>query len=134
MTYHEVWYRSDDGLKLHARDYANANAPLTLLCLHGLSRNSAGFGDLAAELQDECRIVAVDQRGRGRSAWDADSANYTPARYVSDILDEACFAEMQRRHPHLTPVTVPEVGHAPMLDEPGVVDHVRAFLGRIHAA
>ena len=286
MTYQDVWYQSDDDLKLYARDYPNPDAPLTLLCMHGLSRNSADFGDLAAELQGEYRIVAVDQRGRGQSEWDGNSANYTPFRYVSDmatlidqlalkdvvlvgtsmggmmamvmvagnpggfrgvvlndigpvvsqqglarimgtvgkvapvktwddaidqaqalngdafpnygrddwarwvqrtyaenaagepqllydpaiaeplrasessaappdtwplfeavrsvpvlalrgalsdILDEACFSEMQQRHPHLTPVTVPEVGHAPMLDEPGVVDHIRAFLRRIHA-
>ena len=287
MVYEDVWYRSEDALKLYARDYPNAAAPLTLLCMPGLSRNSADFGDLAVALQDEYRVVAVDQRGRGRSAWDANSTNYTPFRYVSDmatlidrlaledvvlvgtslggmmamlmvaahperfrgvvlndigpvvnqaglarimgtvgnaapvktwddaadqamalngaafphyaredwarwarrtyaenaagepqllydpaiadpmrpadsnavppdtwplfeaargvpilalrgalsdILDEPCFTEMQQRHPNLTPVTVPEVGHAPMLDEPGVVDHIRAFLRRIQAS
>ena len=284
MVYADVWYSSDDGLNLYARDYPNDGARLTLLCMHGLSRNSADFADLAAALNDEYRVIAVDQRGRGRSQWDGNTANYTPVRYVadmftlieslalrnvvligtsmggimamlmmamrgesfrgvvlndigpvlaeegrerimaivgkappvrtwdealqqaeayngaafpgyrradwerwarrtyavnaagepellydpaiaeplaaasgnaappdtwplfdalgkvpvlairgalSDVLDEACFAEMQRRHPGLTPLTVADVGHAPMLDEPGVVAQLRAFLGAI---
>ena len=281
MTYEDVWYQSDDGLKLYARDYPNEGAELSLLCMHGLSRNSADFAELAEQLNDEHRVVAVDQRGRGRSQWDSNIANYSPVRYVadmftliehlglrnvvlvgtsmggimamlmmamrgdgvrgvvlndigpvlaeqgrarimaivgkappvktwdeaiaqaeayngaafpnykradwarwarrtyaenaagepellydpaiaepmreagdnapppdtwplfdalgkvpvlairgalSDILDEDCFAEMQRRHPKLTPLTVPNVGHAPMLDESGVVRHLRDFL------
>ena len=85
MQYEEVWYQSDDGLKLFARDYPNPAAKLTLLCLHGLSRNAADFHDLACDLQGEFRIVSADQRGRGRSQWDANPANYTPIRYVRDM-------------------------------------------------
>ena len=85
VTYQDVWYPSDDGLRLHARDYPNPAAAVTLLCMHGLSRNSADFGDLAAELCDQYRVIAVDQRGRGQSEWDGNSANYTPARYVRDM-------------------------------------------------
>ena len=38
---------------------------------------------------------------------------------LSDILDEDCCARMQRRHPGMKRGTLPDVGHAPMLDEPG---------------
>lgn len=86
MTCEDIRYDSDDGLKLYARDYPRADSELTLLCLHGLTRNSADFHDLACALQPEYRIVSADQRGRGRSEWDSDSANYTPLRYVTDMF------------------------------------------------
>lgn len=85
MRFKDVWYNSDDGLRLYARDYPNADAELTLLCMHGLTRNSADFEDLAAELADQYRVVVVDQRGRGRSDWDSVVTNYNPARYVQDM-------------------------------------------------
>lgn len=37
---------------------------------------------------------------------------------LSDVLTPATLGEMQRRHPDAEVVTVPDVGHAPMLDEP----------------
>ena len=282
--YREFRYASEDSLDLYARDYRNDSARLTLLCMHGLTRNSADFGQLAAELARDCRIVAPDQRGRGQSQWDSNPGNYTPARYVadmftlierlrlrrivpigtsmgglmammmavrrpelfrgvvlndigpeispaglarikryvgkadpvrtwdeaadeaartnavafpgygredwarwarrtyaendagelqllydpaialpfsqpgenvapldawalfdglrgmpllvfrgalSDILDEDCAARMQRRHPGMKLVTLPGVGHAPMLDEPGALDHLKSFLDAI---
>jgi len=47
---------------------------------------------------------------------------------ITDLLDLDCVAEMQRRHPTLVRVNVPNVGHAPMLDEPGVLDQIVAFI------
>ncbi len=88
-TFKDIWYQSEDGLKLYARDYAytgTTESPLTVLCMHGLTRNSADFEDLAPSLTDLARVVSVDQRGRGNSDWDADSANYTPATYVKDMF------------------------------------------------
>lgn len=84
--YREIRYASEDGLDLYARDYPNDSARLTLLCMHGLTRNSADFWRLAAELASDCRIVAPDQRGRGQSQWDSNPGNYTPARYVADMF------------------------------------------------
>jgi len=83
--FQDVWYRSTDGLKLYARDYPNANARGTVLCMHGLTRNSADFAELAEALQADYRVIAVDQRGRGRSAWDPNPANYNPLVYVRDM-------------------------------------------------
>lgn len=87
--YVDCWYRSDDGLRLYARDYActgreNAKAPL-MLCLHGLTRNSADFHEFACVMRQHYRVVAVDQRGRGLSDYDDNPANYTPLRYVQDM-------------------------------------------------
>jgi pimeloyl-ACP methyl ester carboxylesterase len=88
--YLDVWYHSDDGLRLYARDYpcsnsAGAAAP-TMLCMHGLTRNSADFHDFACHMRDRFRVIAVDQRGRGRSDYDRETANYTPLTYVRDMF------------------------------------------------
>jgi pimeloyl-ACP methyl ester carboxylesterase len=81
----DYFYPSADGrLQLYARDYAG-DGP-ALLMMHGLTRNSADFAELAERLAGRYRIVAVDQRGRGRSEYDDDSANYTPAIYCGDML------------------------------------------------
>lgn len=84
--YTDTYYPSSDGLKLYARDYAHADPRATLLCMHGLSRNSADFSALCAELNDHYRIISVDQRGRGRSEYDSDPANYNPQVYVRDMI------------------------------------------------
>ncbi|PLW69156.1 alpha/beta fold hydrolase [Pseudohalioglobus lutimaris] len=89
-NYSDHYYLSGDGLRLYARDYpcrdeANAN-PQTVLCMHGLTRNSADFAHLADHLSERYRVVAVDNRGRGLSEYDAHVANYTPATYVQDMF------------------------------------------------
>ncbi len=87
----EVKFRSADGrLQLHGRDQGPRDAPLTILCMGGLTRNSLDFSDLANHLS-VYRVLAVDQRGRGRSDWDSDLANYTPLVQAGDmfaLLDE----------------------------------------------
>jgi pimeloyl-ACP methyl ester carboxylesterase len=77
---------ADATLRLHAEVWGPQNAPLTLLCLHGLTRNGADFGALAERLSARLRIITVDQRGRGLSQWDSNPANYQPATYVKDMF------------------------------------------------
>ena len=86
----DCWYHSNDGLRLYARDYAcrdpdRADAG-TILCMHGLTRNCLDFADLAEHLCERYRVVTVDQRGRGRSDYDANVANYTPVTYTEDMF------------------------------------------------
>ena len=50
---------------------------------------------------------------------------------LSDVFAAATQAEMARRLPKLTAVEVPEVGHAPSLDEPVAVAAIERFLGVI---
>ncbi len=89
-NYVDCWYQSSDGLRLYARDYACRNMdkpePETVLCMHGLTRNSADFAGLADHLCERYRVLAVDQRGRGRSENDSVIANYTPLTYVQDMF------------------------------------------------
>ncbi len=89
-NYTDCWYRSSDGLRLYARDYHCRNLdkhdPETVLCMHGLTRNSADFSGLASHLCERYRVIAVDQRGRGRSDYDPEAARYTATTYVQDMF------------------------------------------------
>ncbi|MBL4827455.1 MAG: alpha/beta hydrolase [Spongiibacteraceae bacterium] len=82
----DIWYDSKDGLRLYARDYNNTNAQATILCLHGLTRNSKDFAYLGEYLSDRYRVIAVDQRGRGASEYDSDPSRYHPMVYVGDVI------------------------------------------------
>jgi len=83
-------WTSRDGLGLFARDYAGAAgvARLPIICLHGLTRNSKDFADVAPRLAGTGRRVLVpDVRGRGLSDRDPDSSHYAPKIYARDVLD-----------------------------------------------
>lgn len=85
-AYKDIYYNAPDGLTLYARDYGgDFNTPV-LLCMHGLTRNSADFHNLALNLKDRYRIIAVDQRGRGLSASDPKPQNYRPDIYCADMF------------------------------------------------
>lgn len=86
--YRDVWYQSPDGLRLYARDYPGpaSSGLLPVLCLHGLSRNSLDFAELASTLAAERRVIVAEQRGRGRSDYDSNPANYTPLTYADDMF------------------------------------------------
>jgi pimeloyl-ACP methyl ester carboxylesterase len=79
---------SHDGrLRLYGRAYGPVDAARTILCLHGLTRNSLDFDALARRLSAAGeRVLSFDQRGRGRSGWDDDAANYRVDVYVRDML------------------------------------------------
>ncbi len=86
--YRERRITADDGLSLYLREYGDPAAPRApVLCLPGLTRNSADFEDLAPRLARDRRVLCPDYRGRGRSDYDPDWRNYAPARYLADILD-----------------------------------------------
>ena len=81
-------WTSPDGLALYARDYAGRDGEqrLPVLCLHGFTRNSADFEDLAPVIAATGRrVVAMDMRGRGQSARDPKPKNYHPKIYARDV-------------------------------------------------
>lgn len=85
--FQDVWYQSSDGLRLYARHYTCTAKPrATILCMHGLTRNSADFSELCERLQADYELIVADQRGRGRSEYDSNSANYQPPVYVKDMF------------------------------------------------
>lgn len=88
-NYTEISFTSDDGLRLYARDYPSGSGParLPVICIHGLTRNSADFDELAPLIAAlSRRVLAVDVRGRGHSQRDPRHENYTPAVYAADVV------------------------------------------------
>ncbi|ESQ78328.1 alpha/beta fold hydrolase [Asticcacaulis sp. YBE204] len=86
MSYQDIFYTSaDKALTLYARDY-NPSGGDPVLCLHGLTRNSADFEWLAEHLKEGHRVIVADQRGRGRSAWDSEKARYNLLVYAQDMV------------------------------------------------
>ena len=89
-AYREHAYRSADGrLDLFARDYPAGDGGedrIPLLMMHGLTRNSADFEPLIAQLGIGLRrMIVPDQRGRGLSQYDPDPVNYRPDIYAADM-------------------------------------------------
>jgi pimeloyl-ACP methyl ester carboxylesterase len=82
-------WTSRDGLHLYARDYAGASGDsrLPVICLHGLTRNSKDFEEVAPAIAATGRRVLVpDVRGRGRSEWDSKPEHYHARTYARDML------------------------------------------------
>ena len=88
MAYQDLYWRSADGLRLHARDYAAApdGSGLPVICIPGLTRNAADFHELALRIvASGRRVLAVDLRGRARSGY-GKPASYRPPVYAQDVL------------------------------------------------
>ncbi|MEM7426485.1 MAG: alpha/beta hydrolase [Pseudomonadota bacterium] len=88
VQWHDFHFRSQDGLRLYARDYAQTEGPLgiPLLCLAGLSRNCQDFHKFARKHSPRRRIITMDYRGRGRSEYAADWSTYNPVQEMQDAL------------------------------------------------
>lgn len=85
--YKDHCYRSaDDRLDLYARIYDDCTDGIPILMMHGLTRNSADFENIAEILRKNHKLIAADQRGRGRSGYDPESTNYHPAVYAEDMI------------------------------------------------
>jgi pimeloyl-ACP methyl ester carboxylesterase len=96
-SYTEKFWSSHDGLKLYTRVYPGPSASAgTVLCLHGLTRNSRDFEDLAPHLQRRFQVIVPDVRGRGLSARDPNAQNYQPAIYLQDIISLMDAVAVQR--------------------------------------
>lgn len=88
-NYSDLSYTSTDGLTLYARDYASHSGParLPVICIHGLTRNCSDFDELAPWIASlGRRVIALDVRGRGRSASDPDPSHYNPMTYAGDVM------------------------------------------------
>lgn len=91
-NYQEFYYSSSDGLQLYGRKYGWENIDHTpLLCLAGLTRNSEDFDSLATYLASaeggSRRIITLDYRGRGNSAYDRNSENYSIFKEAEDVVN-----------------------------------------------
>lgn len=92
--FEERRFSASDGLQLYARDYGGddlrARERPPVVCLAGLSRNSRDFHQFALLLSrhptEPRRVVTLDYRGRGRSAWDAKPEHYNLTVECDDVL------------------------------------------------
>ncbi len=84
-TYVDGYWWSNDGLRLHYRDYAGPSDRPAILCLAGLTRNVRDYDGVAARLAGDWRVIVVDLRGRGESAFAKDPMTYVPLSYVQDL-------------------------------------------------
>jgi pimeloyl-ACP methyl ester carboxylesterase len=89
LAFIDGYWWSNDGLRLHYRDYAaGEGAPAgrpPILCFPGLTRNARDFETVADRLSATWRVIAVDFRGRGESAYAKDAMTYVPLTYVQDV-------------------------------------------------
>jgi len=86
------WW-SNDGLRLHYRDYAGPGNKPPVICIPGLTRNARDFEGVAARLAGDWRVICVELRGRGDSAYAKDPMTYVPLTYLQDM--EALIRELK---------------------------------------
>jgi pimeloyl-ACP methyl ester carboxylesterase len=89
IAFTERHYSSEEGLPLFARDYAPASgqAGLSVIALHGLTRNSSDFEAVAPYIAAlGHRVIVPDIRGRGLSAYDPQPLNYNLFSYAKDVI------------------------------------------------
>ncbi len=147
-------FTASDGLKLYARDYGHDNTltadRVPVLCLPGLTRNSRDFHQLALILSRDTiaprRVITIDARGRGLSAWDDDKSHYNLGVEAGDVLSacivfdipQAAFIGTSRGGLvlHLLAASRPDILKAvilndigPVLERDGLLD-IRSYLNR----
>jgi pimeloyl-ACP methyl ester carboxylesterase len=76
-----------NGLALHYLEWGEAYAP-PIVCVHGYTGSADAFNALARRLEDRYRILALDVRGHGESAWSPTGA-YSYADQAGDLTEFA---------------------------------------------
>jgi pimeloyl-ACP methyl ester carboxylesterase len=81
------------GLRLHYLEWGDPAKPAMIL-LHGIARHAHTFDHIAAGFARDYRVIALDMRGHGDSAWSPEGA-YLVQDYVKDL--EALMAGLRLR-------------------------------------
>ena len=84
-SWSDGYWQSSDGLRLHYRDYAGEASRPPILCIPGLTRNARDFEGVADRLAGDWRLICVELRGRGDSAYARDPMSYQPLTYLEDL-------------------------------------------------
>jgi pimeloyl-ACP methyl ester carboxylesterase len=85
-AFRDIRFTSADDLSLYGRDYPASGDATPILCLAGLTRSSRDFEPLAQWLAGTRRLITMDYRGRGRSAYAPDPMTYRPDAELADAL------------------------------------------------
>lgn len=140
------YWESSDGLRLHYRDYAGAADRPPILCIPGLTRNARDFEGVAERLAGKWRLICVDLRGRGESAYAKDPMTYLPPVYLQDLEGLIAGLKLERfvlfgtslgglmtmllaasNAERIAGALLNDVG--PVL-EPRGIEHIRSYVGR----
>ena len=140
-----VWW-SNDGLRLHYREYGNAGARPPIVCMHGLTRNARDWEPVVDRLANDWHIYVLEMRGRGESAYASDPMTYVPLTYGQDVEAFLTAREIKRyiafgtslgglitmlqaaTHPErLAGALLNDVG--PVIEEEGV-ERIRGYVGK----
>lgn len=101
LAFESRFVSAPDGLKLHVREYGSMLDPgVPVVCLAGLTRNSADFDPLASALASghkgpKRRVLALDYRGRGLSEYDQNWENYSLDVENADVLSVLTALEIE---------------------------------------
>jgi pimeloyl-ACP methyl ester carboxylesterase len=80
------------------KEWGDPSNPKVLLCVHGVTRVSDDFDNLAQELCNEYRVICPDVVGRGRSGRLRDPRHYVVPQYVSDMVTLLARANAETVH------------------------------------
>ena len=146
VEWSDGFWESSDGLKLHYRDYAGDASRPPILCIPGLTRNARDFEGVAARLAGDWRLICVDLRGRGESAYAKDPMTYMPLTYMQDMEALITALKLERfvlfgtslgglvtmllataGKERIAGALLNDVG--PVVDTRGL-DHIRSYVGR----
>lgn len=67
------------------REWGQSDAENRVICVHGLTRNSRDFDQLATRLCHDSHVVCADLVGRGNSDWFNDPSDYNLLQYNMDM-------------------------------------------------
>ncbi len=140
-----VWW-SNDGLRLHYREYGSAGARPPIVCMHGLTRNARDWEPVVDRLAADWHVYSLEMRGRGESAYATDPMTYVPLTYVQDVEAFLTAQEIKRyiafgtslgglitmlqaaTHPErLAAALLNDVG--PVIEDAGV-ERIRGYVGK----
>jgi pimeloyl-ACP methyl ester carboxylesterase len=72
--------------KMAYKEWGDPHNPKVLMCVHGVTRVSDDFDNLALAFCDTYRVICPDIVGRGRSDWLKDPQHYQLPQYVNDLV------------------------------------------------
>jgi hypothetical protein len=88
-----------NGLRLHYRDWGDPAAP-PVVPLHAYLQHARTWDTVARDLADRFRVLVLDQRGFGESAWAAD---YHELRLVADLGASPTHCDWSASRPSASP-------------------------------
>lgn len=145
----DLYYRSQDGLRLHLRVYGSDTGKTPILCLPGLARTALDFERLALHLAAQRQIIALDYRGRGLSDYDPDWTHYNLATEADDIITALNFMRIKRAifigtsrggiHTMNLAHLYPDLVSAAILNDIGPIieakglNRIKDYVGKVHS-